>query len=355
MDASDSLSLLTLEKRPDFVETDFIRDIVQRALMYLHADYPVHFSGPPGAGKTALAMHVAAQLQQDVVLIHGDDGFGSADLVGDSSGYRCTELVDNYVHSVVKKETRLTRHWVDNRVTWACRHGYTLIYDEFTRSRPETNNVLLPVLEEKLLALPGAPQAERYLPVHPNFAAIFTSNPEEYAGIHRSQDALTDRMITIRLDHHDADTEIAITRAKSGIGIEEASALVAMVREFRKLSGTMRPTIRACVMLARLVAVRGGRVDPADALFRQICRDVVNIDLARGTSRSSDDASPRYALESIDRIIDTCCVACPADGISTESSIAAGSRIATDDIGDGCAEAGCAVAGATDDRFEVVT
>ncbi len=302
MNVADSLSLFTLEKRPDFVETDFIGDIVQRALMYLRAGYPVHFSGPPGAGKTALAMHVAAQLQQEVVLIHGDDGFGGADLVGDSNAYRCTEVLDNYVHSVVKKETRLVRHWVDNRVTWACRHGYTLIYDEFTRSRPETNNVLLPVLEERLLALPGAPQAERYLPVHPNFAAIFTSNPEEYAGVHRSQDALTDRMITVQLDHHDAETEIAITQAKSGVGQAEARALVRMVREFRALFGGARPTIRACIMLARLVVMRGGVVDAGDPIFRKICRDVVNIDLSRGRQ-----ALRTCAQDSIDHVIDACC------------------------------------------------
>ncbi len=315
MDGADSLSLFTLEKRPDFVETGFIRDIVERSLMYLRAGYPVHFSGPPGAGKTALAMHVAAQLQQEVVLIHGDDGFGSADLVGDSSAYRCTEVLDNYVHSVVKKETRLVRHWVDNRVTWACRHGYTLIYDEFTRSRPETNNVLLPVLEERLLALPGAPQSERYLPVHPNFAAIFTSNPEEYAGVHRSQDALTDRMITVQLDHHDAETEIAITQAKSGIGEREARALVRMVREFRALFGGARPTIRACIMLARLVVMRGGEVDPGDPMFRKICRDVVNIDLARGRQ-----ALRACGQDGIDRVIDTCCT----DDAQEEQSVGDG-------------------------------
>ncbi len=301
MSATENLTLLTLEKRPDFVETGFIHDVVQRALMYLRAGYPVHFSGPPGAGKTALAMHVAAQLQREVVLIHGDDEFGSSELIGENSGYQCTELVDNYVHSVVKKESKLSRHWVDNRVTWACRYGYTLIYDEFTRSRPETNNVLLPVLEERLLALPGVQAGERYLSVHPSFSAIFTSNPEEYAGVHRSQDALLDRMITLRLDHHDADTEVAIAMAKSGIGSSEARALVGMIREYRRLSGGQRPTIRACIMLSRLVALRGGTVDGSDPVFRKICRDVIHIDQQRGTSGTP------CAQDSLDEVIDFYC------------------------------------------------
>ena len=58
---------------------------------------------------------------------------------------------------------------------------------------------------------------EAYLRVHPNFSAIFTSNPEEYAGVHKAQDALRDRMVTIDLDYMDKETEVAICQAKSGL------------------------------------------------------------------------------------------------------------------------------------------
>ena len=108
--------------------------------------------------------------------------------------------------------------WIDNRLTTACRYGHTLVYDEFTRSRPEANNVLLSVLGERLLNLPKLRYAgDGYLEVHPGFRAIFTSNPEEYAGIHKSQDALMDRLITIHMDHYDRETEVAITAARSGV------------------------------------------------------------------------------------------------------------------------------------------
>jgi len=45
-------------------------------------------------------------------------------------------------------------NWVDSRLTLAAKEGFTLVYDEFNRSRPEVNNVLLSLLEEKLLVLP---------------------------------------------------------------------------------------------------------------------------------------------------------------------------------------------------------
>ena len=118
----------------------------------------------------------------------------------------------------------MTRRWVDNRLTVAAKYGFTLMYDQFTRSRPESNNVLLSVLQEKMLKLPAARKGESYLRVHPDFTAIFTSNPEEYAGVYRSQDALRDRMITLDLAHFDEETEIGITAAKSGIGRGDAGA-----------------------------------------------------------------------------------------------------------------------------------
>lgn len=301
----ENLTLLTLDKKPDFVESAFIQDIMERAVIYIKAGYPVHLSGPAGAGKTALAMHVAAQLNRQVILIHGDDEFGSSDLVGENNGYRSTKLIDNYVHSVIKKEENVSKQWVDNRLTSACKYGYTLIYDEFTRSRPEANNVLLSVLEERLLVLPSVQAGEGYLQVHPQFSAIFTSNPEEYAGVHKTQDALIDRMITLKLDHHDAETEIAITQAKSGLPLKQAQAIVGMIREFRTIGvNNSRPTIRACIMLARIVSMRGGVVDASDAMFRKMCHDVVNIDCVKVTHDNQ-----AFGLDRLDAIIDKFCTA----------------------------------------------
>jgi len=291
---------LLLEPSNMFVTTPPIEEVTERALAYLEAGYAVHFAGPAGVGKTTLAFHTAAKLGRPVTLIHGDDEFGSSDLIGKDSGYRKSKLVDNYIHSVLKTEENMNTLWVDNRLTTACRNGFTLIYDEFTRSRPEANNALLSVLEERILNLPSLRwSGEGYLTVNPTFRAIFTSNPEEYAGVHKTQDALTDRLITIRLDHFDAETEIEITRAKSGLPRPDVERIVEIVRELRGIGvNNSRPTIRACIAIARVLSRRSGHARWDDPIFRWVCRDILSTDTAKVT-RDGQSLMPQKLEEVI--------------------------------------------------------
>jgi nitric oxide reductase NorQ protein len=291
------------EASEEFVLTSYIQDLTERALAYLEVGYPVHFAGPAGTGKTTFAFHVASQLGRPVILIHGDDEFGSSDLIGRDTGYRRYKLVDNYIHSVVKTEEHMNSLWMDNRLTTACQNGYTLIYDEFTRSRPEANNALLSVLEEKILNLPSlARTGKGYLNVHPCFRAIFTSNPEEYAGIHKTQDALMDRLITISVGNFDRDTEIQVTIAKSGIQRTDAETIVDIVRELRGIGvNNHRPTIRASIAIARILAHRSSHARLHDPVFRKVCRDVLNTDTAKVT-RGGESLMPLKADEAIKKI-----------------------------------------------------
>jgi nitric oxide reductase NorQ protein len=277
------------EASEGFVVTAQVADLIERASAYLAAGYPINFSGPAGTGKTTLALHVATKTGRPVMLIHGDDEFGSSDLVGNDMGYRKNRLVDQYVHSVLKEEETMRTLWIDNRLTTACRYGHTLVYDEFTRSRPEANNVLLSVLGEEILNLPKLRYAgEGYLKVDPHFRAVFTSNPEEYAGIHKSQDALMDRLITINVEYFDRDTEIAIAVARSGISRADAGRVVDVVRHFREQPSVRhRPSLRAAIMIARVVAQRGGAFRSSDAIFRRTCSDVLSLDRIEAKSAAS--------------------------------------------------------------------
>jgi len=296
-----------LEPRPlpNFVETKSIKEITDRALAYIRAGFPIHFRGASGTGKTTLAMHVASKIGRPVVMIHGDEEFSTSDLVGGEYGYRMRRVIDNFIHSVLKTEEDMSRQWVDNRLTVACKYGFTLLYDEFTRSRPEANNVLLSVLQEKMLDLPAARgDGENYLQVDPNFTAIFTSNPEEYAGVYRSQDALRDRLVTLDLDHFDEETEVAITAAKSGLSRGDARKIVQVVRALRE-SGVCEytPTIRGPIMIAKTLRVLGGSVAAGNDVFRKLCLDV----LASQTSRVGNRDHIARVREAVDKLIDRCC------------------------------------------------
>jgi gas vesicle protein GvpN len=275
-----------VEASDEFVASPHIQALADRALAYLEVGYAIHFAGAAGTGKTTLAFHLATKLGRPVTLIHGDDEFGSSDLVGKDAGYRKSKLVDNYIHSVMKTEEDMNTLWVDNRLTTACANGNTLIYDEFNRSRPEANNALLSVLEERILTLPSLRRSggEGYLEVHPNFRAIFTSNPEEYAGVHKTQDALMDRLITLNLGNFDRETEIQIGMSKSGLAREDAEVIVDIVRELRGTGvNNHRPTIRATIAIARILVHRQARARMDDPVFQWVCHDVLTTETAKVT------------------------------------------------------------------------
>jgi gas vesicle protein GvpN len=298
--------LVSLEPEEGFVETPQIANLTQRALAYLKAGFPVHFSGLAGTGKTTLSMHLARKLGQPTMLICGDDELGSSNLIGGQHGYRMRKVVDRFIHSVLKMEEDVRSRWVDARLTQACREGFTLIYDEFNRSRPEANNVLLGILEERILPLPpAAGEDDEILEVNPNFRAIFTSNPEEYAGVHKTQDALRDRMVTLELDHFDEDTEIAITQARSGASREEAQRIVALVRALRELHPSHSvPTVRSCIIIAKTLKIRAAHVHPDDPAFREICFDVLSSESGKPEERR---LKRQETLSLIERLVQTHC------------------------------------------------
>lgn len=271
-----TLTSLSVSPSEQFIETPSVKKIIDRAMSYLEAGFPVHFTGPTGTGKSTLAMHLAYKLKQPMMLMYGDEEFGTSDLVGDKMGYRKRKLIDNFIHSVIKTEEDVSQRWVDNRLTTACKEGLTLIYDEFNRSRPEANNALLSVLEEGVLTLPLSEEETGYIKVHPNFKAIFTSNPHEYAGAHKTQDALLDRMVTLHLDYFDEETERAIVVAKTGVTLEDAEKIVGILRDFRQLVGLYQAiSIRPAIIIGKVLAQKRVKAARNNSLFVDICVDTL--------------------------------------------------------------------------------
>ncbi|MFW6421653.1 MAG: gas vesicle protein GvpN, partial [Candidatus Bipolaricaulota bacterium] len=250
--------------------------MTDRSVVYLKSGFPVHFAGPTGTGKTTLAMHLAGQFDQPAVLVHGDEELKTSDLTGKQNSYSKKKVVDNYIPSVLKTEERIHRRWNARLLTQACKKGHILIYDEFSRSRPEANNILLSVLEEGILNLTTKNGEESYVDVHPDFKAIFTSNPGEYAGVYGTQDALLDRMITIDLRDYDFETEAKITANKADIPEEDAGKIVSLTRDLRKSSssGDHQYTLRSSIKIGKAIKALEASPRSGDSTFREICIDV---------------------------------------------------------------------------------
>ena len=287
------------EPSDNFVLTPQLEELVERALGYLRAGYPINLAGPAGTGKTTLALHLAARLRQPVTLIHGDDEFGSSDLVGNDHGYRKSKLIDNFIHSVVKTEETMKTLWIDNRLTTACRYGHVLIYDEFTRSRPEANNVLLSVLGERLLNLPKLCNGgDGYLEVHPELPGDLhlesagvrrrAQEPGRLDGpadhdLHgplRSRDGSGDHRRQRRRLHRDGGADRRSRASSSGSGIPTGQ----------------RPSIRAAIMIARVLACQGLSCDPANPVVLNTCRDVLHVGNPCGRAKR-----PRFRSTSCSR------------------------------------------------------
>jgi len=256
----------------------------------MKAGFPVHFRGPSGTGKTTVALHLASKIGRPVVIIHGDSEYKTSDLIGSEQGYKYRRLDDNFIHSVHKYEEDMTKQWVNNRLTIAIKKGFTLVYDEFTRSRPEANNILLPILQEKMLSTSSSNEEEYYMKVHPEFRAIFTSNPEEYAGVNRTQDALRDRMVTMDLDYFDYETELMITHSKSGMLLDDAEIIVKIVRGLRESGKTeFDPTIRGSIMIAKTLSVLDARPDKNNSMFKKVCQDILTSETSRVGSKTNQE------------------------------------------------------------------
>jgi gas vesicle protein GvpN len=318
--SEDEAALQGVLQRAEAMSAVGLADIEQRAMGYLKAGYPLHLRGPAGSGKTTLALRVATQLKRPIVLLVGDAGFDTRRLVGGEEVTRTRKVVDRYISSVMKVESQTNAIWLNRAVTVACLEGHTLVYDEFNRAPPTANNVLLTVLEERLLVLPKTMRGESYTQVHPEFRAIFTSNPVDHVGTNLAQDALIDRMITLDLDGFDRDTELAIVVARSGLKPVEAARIVDIVRDFRaSREYAQRPTLRASIMIARLAAEQELRVSADDSRFVQLCLDLLGSKLKPGEDGLPDARQRELLIQLIDHF----CVPPPRMGARQPRGVAA--------------------------------
>jgi len=275
-----------------YVITPFIKDILARSKRYLGAGYPLHLRGAAGTGKTAMAFRLAQSFNRPIVFLSGDASLSRESLLGHYGGSEIKRTYDQYISSVKKLHLETRQTWQNEALATACLEGSTLIYDEFNRSTADANNVLLPILQEGIIPLPDSRTGGGVVRVHPEFRAIFTSNNADYTGTHQTQDALTDRMITMDLDYFDEDSEIAILLSKTGLDADDATGIVRAVRDYRQSGAYVAtPTMRASLMIGDIAARCAMDVSVTNGDFVDLCLDVL---VSKATHQCGDQSREDY-------------------------------------------------------------
>jgi gas vesicle protein GvpN len=190
--------------------------------------------------------------------------------------------------------------------------GHVLVYDEFTRASPEANATFLSALEEGTLVLTDPAAGRRYLRAHPEFRAIFTSNPEDYAGVSTAPDALFDRMITFDLSSVRAETEAGIVACRTGIAPDDARVLVDLLRSLAdSMPSENPPSVRTALMIGRVMAALSLGASARDERFVQVCLDVLE---TRAPRNKGPVERAEYLSGLRRRILAACGAAGPAAG-----------------------------------------
>ena len=111
-----------------------------------------------------------------------------------------------------------------------------------------------------------------------------------------------DRLITLNLGNFDRETEIQIAMAKSGVTRGDAETIVDIVRELRGTGvNNHRPTIRATIVIAKILVHRRAHARLDDGVFQWVCRDVLTTDTAKVT-RDGQSLMPQKIDEAMAKI-----------------------------------------------------
>ncbi|MGE0614272.1 MAG: AAA family ATPase [Bacteriovoracia bacterium] len=202
----------------------------------LKASRNVLIEGPVGVGKTALALEIARQLGSHTVRVDGDGRFNEQKLTG------------WFDPPLVLEKGFSQDAFIAGPLIEAMQKGAILFINELNRLPEGVQNLLLPAIDERMVAIPKLGIVE----AQPGFAVVATQNPKEFVATTQLSEAILDRFELVVLDYQTKDDESDIVRAYApkSTFVDRAVALVRATREDRRFR--RGASVRAAISVAEV-------------------------------------------------------------------------------------------------------
>jgi MoxR-like ATPase len=272
-------------------------DARRRIEACLRAGRNVLLEGPVGVGKTHLALAVADDAGIPVFRVDGDGRYTEQKLTG------------WFDPPTVLQRGYGADSFLPGPLVLAMREGGILLVNELNRLPEGVQNVLLPAIDEQLLAVPRLGE----LRAAPGFRVIATMNPREFVATSHLSEALLDRFELVVLDYQSEEEEREIVRARlagaaPALDAGDADAIVrrsvALARATRSDPRVRRgASVRAAIAIAEIAAAlvaggaaRDGAIDEAAAIALP-----TRIELARDFDADAEAADAASVLVEIAR------------------------------------------------------
>jgi nitric oxide reductase NorQ protein len=178
---------------------------------------PLLLKGPTGCGKTRFVAHMAARLGLPLHTVSCHDDLTAADLTG---------------RFLLKGGDTV---WTDGPLTRAVREGGICYLDEVVEARKDVTVVLHPLTDDRRI-LPLERTGEELI-APPDFMLVVSYNPGYQSVLKALKPSTRQRFVAVEFDFLQAEQEIAVVAAESGLAPERVRPLVALAGRIRALKG----------------------------------------------------------------------------------------------------------------------
>lgn len=190
--------------------------------------------GPVGVGKTQLALAVTQDLKRPVFRIDGD------------SRYTEQKLSGWFDPPTVMKKGFKKDAFIAGPLIEAMQKGGVLFINELNRLPEGVQNVLLPAIDERKIAVPKLGE----ISAREGFVVIATQNPKEFVATSHLSEAILDRFELVNVDYQSEEEETQIVEQKvhalSALKKIDAKITVSAIKASVRLSRQTRnnPRVR---------------------------------------------------------------------------------------------------------------